>query len=787
MEENTQKSKFSSIMQILYSYKKDTSKKPADFVVGLLTACGTKFFTGENDEYALKFYNGRKLSKPLMESFLDPVSRELRFDYRGGIEYLKSFISPKALARTVIFYEFAITNKKDEKDYNILLKAIIELISYYIEFGEDHVSDTTRTLYRKFLIERKNHLTVEEKKELFFNLPGDESVLLKQYLERLKSKIIKLKTIIDPTVSVNFYDIYVKNSIGYIEIEMGEDGPARRPREIEAADLSDLLYQFGSNIIIEASGGIGKTMFMKHLALDAIYSFNSNYIIPILVNARDYEGQDLEAFIIDECISMTNPQIEIETIRSLMVNGMCVVLFDGLDEMNPEYVSKFLDDLQKYSIPNESSKFIITTRPTDSTPDGFTSLKLLPFSALQSRQLVEKLDLEEETKEKFLKQLKNRLIKTHKEFCENPLLLTIMVLTFDRVGIPDRKYQFYKKVYEAMSEKYNSSSGRGTSSLFSKISPERMLDYITIFSFRVQYDNKNSFTEEEIDYYLKDIRANNSAYSESFTSTTFIKDLEKKLCLFYKDGLKYRFIHRSFQEYFCALFFSRQTDNKLPLISKFLDKAKREHGMMISRDGKWYFNFDYYDDNILDMLFDMIPDRMEQHVFIPLLHKWLDYKGTDDQRFIHFLWRAFGSIRYSIGGCDDSTTNPPLSELYELIADQNIFSNEPEDGFSDVNFAEYDEFRLNYYRFIPHAYEENCGHLETIEENDLEEGEEPFGALYEADMKIVLDNIESYELLVTDLKGTYLYENYQEAIDALNEYEEKFERPEGHDLIKILR
>ncbi len=787
MEETVQVSKFSRVLQLLYSHRKDVDKKPADFVVELLSICGSKFFTGTNDEYALKFYKTRKMSGPLMDSFRDPVNREFRFDYRGGEDYLKGFLNLKALSVKVLFSEFGVNYQKIEKDVNLLIKAIIELIALYAEYGEDHVSDTTRVIYRKLVIESKNNLTVEEKKEFFFALPDDEKMLIKQYLDKTKKRIIKLRTVIDPSTDVNFYDIYVKNSISYVETVYGENGAKREEKQIESADLPTLFYQFDSNLVIEASGGIGKTMFMKHLTMDAIYSFNSNYIVPILIYARDYEGQDLEDFIIDSCITYTSPQIDKETIRSLMFHGMCVVLFDGLDEMNPEHVSKFLESLKTYANLNEQSKFIITTRPTDSnTPEGFFNLKLLPFSQLQSVQLVEKVDYDEEIKAKFLKLLKGRLFKSHKEFCENPLLLSIMLITFDRVGIPDKKYQFYKKVYEAMSEKYNLSSGRGSSALHCKISPERMLDYITIFSFRVQYDNKSSFSEEDVAYYLKDIREKNTAYSEDFTAESFIKDMEKKLCLFYKDGLRYRFIHRSFQEYFVALFFARQTDNKLVPIASYLDKEKKENGIIISEDGKYYFNFDFYVDNILDMLFDMCHDRIEHYVFIPFLHKWLDYEGTEDERFVHFVSEVFGTIRYSAGGCDDSTHNPPLSQVYELIADENVFSNEQDDEFSDPGFIELDEYRLCYYRFIPGEPNSDVGYLEQISESDLEEGEEPFGALFEVDMEEVLKNMDAYEVFVEDLKKTFLYENFKEAQEALKELEEKYANPSEEDLKKLL-
>mgnify|MGYP006979103567 CR=1 FL=1 len=55
--------------------------------------------------------------------------------------------------------------------------------------------------------------------------------------------------------------------------------------------------------------------------------------------------------------------------------------------------------------------------------------------------------------------------------------------------------------------------------------------------------------------------------------TDFIYDLVNNLCLMYFEGNRFHFTHRSFQEYFCALYFSKQKDKTLKAIGDSLKKS----------------------------------------------------------------------------------------------------------------------------------------------------------------------------------------------------------------------
>ena len=86
-------------------------------------------------------------------------------------------------------------------------------------------------------------------------------------------------------------------------------------------------------------------------------------------------------------------------------------------------------------------------------------------------------------------------------------------------------------------------------------------------------------------------------------SARFLDDLKDNLCIMYKEGEKYYFIHRSFQEYFAAVYFAYDYDDNLGQVGKFFDESGHR-----SRS-----------DRTFDMLYDMIPEKVERFIFLPFL------------------------------------------------------------------------------------------------------------------------------------------------------------------------
>jgi len=82
--------------------------------------------------------------------------------------------------------------------------------------------------------------------------------------------------------------------------------------------------------------------------------------------------------------------------------------------------------------------YVVSSRPYSQFVylSRFSVMRLQIFSKEQSLALIDKLDFRPDSpkiKEKFRKELDDRLFNTHQDFATNPLLLTIMLMTYELI------------------------------------------------------------------------------------------------------------------------------------------------------------------------------------------------------------------------------------------------------------------------------------------------------------------------------------------------------------------
>lgn len=149
-----------------------------------------------------------------------------------------------------------------------------------------------------------------------------------------------------------------------------------------------------------------------------------------------------------------------------------------------------------------------------------------------------------------------------------------------------------------------------------------------------------------------------------FTADDFIYDLQNNLCLLYHESGKYHFTHRSFQEYFCALYFSHQKDKALERIGESFEHRK----------------YSSLSDKTFSMLYDMIPEKVEEYIFLPFLQKMFA-KCTDENGYTPFPWKTVHSVTVSrrflcdfVTKCSQAAGHPPKTKKAQNYWDFQRFS-----------------------------------------------------------------------------------------------------------------
>ena len=430
------------------------------------------------------------------------------------------------------------------------------------------------------------------------------------YLTKSYEKYSKIKTII--------YGIEPKRLYDFFEIPFLKKGS-----DIIKPTTTKVLTDLSKFLIIEGSGGIGKSTLMKHLFLSEL---ELKDYIPIFIELKDFNDEehlDLEKLLLKKLNQFHNTFQE-EYLNYALQSGCFLFLLDGYDELYSENQKEFFKKLNDFCDKYPENHYILSSRPYSESEfiefQRFTVLKAVPFTKEQAISLITKIEYpDKELKDRFICDLQNSLYDRHESFASNPLLLNIMLSTYnDYAEIPQKLHLFYYQAFDTMLSKHDATKSYRRKML-SDLSSDTFKECFAIFCFLTYQKAKTEFTFPEIEDIFKKFPPR---IKNVLNIGNFIHDLENCLCVLYKEGNRYKFSHRSFQEYFVAYFLNIQTDSKM-----------RDYSFLLIESGK----FSTSADSVFFMLEDMSTQRFNNNILIPLLDKFEEAKSKDEDLFEYYI------------------------------------------------------------------------------------------------------------------------------------------------------
>ena len=484
---------------------------------------------------------------------------------------------------------------------------------------------------------------------------GDEEAEFEEYFNRLKRDYNKITTLLYADIPQPFYDFYVCNSIYRIEA-----GRNRRVIGIKNATV-DALLEHSNYVLLSGNGGLGKSMMMRHLLLDCINRYEEVGLLPIFLELRTYtETEESLADYAYRIFTKNGGGKTREEFEELLKAGDVLLLCDGLDEVKSEKRQRFQQELEEYAAAYPESVIIISSRPfgpfaSHASLKRFTVFYLQAFSQDQAVELVNKLRFHEEKpeiKQKFLVALK-RLYWTHHSFAENPLLLTIMMMMYADIGdVPSEMHRFYNEAFQVLARKHDATKGGYKRPLATQLDVEDFKKLFAEFCARTYNDERVELTDEQMENYYGQLKAVKDL-SAHWNYESFAEDLTSNLCLMYYESLMYHFVHRSFQEYFCARYLSDRLDRNLYRLSLTFFESK---------------HYRYYSDSTFELLYDMDPIRIEDNVFLPFLRDLFEKCDKDGGfGYLNFLRIMYPEIAYNHGTVPSESETEAKSFLYKFI------------------------------------------------------------------------------------------------------------------------
>lgn len=480
-----------------------------------------------------------------------------------------------------------------------------------------------------------------EKTKIFFkDLDAKASMeygrAYENYLKSTEIKYGKIKTLIYRRVPKELYSFYECTGVSY------------NGNTIDTSSINDLI-NVGNKIIITGTGGIGKSILFKHLFLNTI---KETCLIPILIELRSLNSIDIKDIslydVIYQSLVDNGFKLEEKYFKYSMEQGGYVVLLDGYDELNREKTVKVTKEIRELSSRYSENKYIVSSRPTPEFIgwNDFAEMTTLKLTKKQALSLITKIEFEENIKKKFYKELDENLYNKFKSFASNPLLLTIMLLTFENhASIPDRINDFYEQAFITLFNEHDATKGAFVRDIRTGLGCEEFKLIFSHLCFKSYFQDVFEFTESNLHKYIKD--AKERANINRFKIEDFQDDLTGSVCMLVKEGLNYRFSHRSFQEYFAAWYTCKLTDD---IQKNLLTKWMKESNSVIR-------------DSYFTMLHNMQSEKVNKIILGPALkqlkNEYVKY-GYTMELLSRLSDGVFVNIHYS-GEIDDPNIDFSLS------------------------------------------------------------------------------------------------------------------------------
>lgn len=445
----------------------------------------------------------------------------------------------------------------------------------------------------------------------------------------------------------------VLETVGYIKTINNKDTPLQvnqifvetklitsKKRKISSDNIGELLKLNPAFVQINGVGGIGKTTILKQLFVKVL---EQNVFVPVFIELRKVnsyvEVPPIETFVYE---SMKNKGLDIEyqDFMETLPTGKYVFFFDGFDEVKQGFQSFVFDKINDMRSRYTNNHYFTSSRELELMQTGWSTsniLRVSPFTKEQAVKFVGKVsNIPEEVSNQFINEMDNsEFFKKYESFITNPLLLSIMLMTYQRFAtIPGKLHLFYDSAFSTLYQEHDAMKDgyrREKMIELSGIAQDDFEKILESFSFHGYMEKKNTY-ENKTDL-ITTVEASKKALSiiydgdskvEDFKVSDFIKDISDGISLIVRDGDEYRYIHRSFQEYFSAKYITLLDDE---LQKEFLN------GMYLKDFEK------FYSDEFFPMLYDLSQRQTTKNFILPKLKEFFENISKDElKNFIEMYY-----------------------------------------------------------------------------------------------------------------------------------------------------
>ena len=446
-------------------------------------------------------------------------------------------------------------------------------------------------------------------------LPVIEEII-QEYLEQSYDYNVKMNTIIfgneDKTIFDLYIPLYLKKGDFHIESDetyiIGQSDAGD-----EYADEDSLLEKYNRILIVDTAG-MGKSTIVKYLVIKEI---NDNRLVPLSLEIRRIkEGVSIIDYILEE-FDLYDKKLSRDEAISMLKRGEFIIFFDGYDEISEglkaEVSIAILDFIKKLG----KNKYIITSREEKSLGSfrDFQRFVVKPLSLDEAFALIEKYgkaggkQIEVKAKN-LINTIKNdSRMQVIQEFLVNPLLVSLLLKTYIYKGqIPYKKVNFYRQAYDALFNDHDlTKDGYYIHEKESKLDVDDFATILRALAFLSLQKEKVEYGKDELLCLIG--KAMKLVPHVKAKASPILNDLTHSVPLMQQEGNNYKWMHKSFMEYFAACFICYEIkQDEEAVINSMIDSDN---------------NYKYI--NVLDFCYDLDGKTCRKLILYRVVKEYVEY------------------------------------------------------------------------------------------------------------------------------------------------------------------
>lgn len=358
------------------------------------------------------------------------------------------------------------------------------------------------------------------------------------------------------------------------------------PNNISVSNIFNETQNYQYTVIL-GNPGSGKSTLAQYKALEWARINSSNLEIqelPLLIELRKYiknlpsRKGFLEYFAHGSGVKGGN--LNQRELHKWLSNYRSIVIFDGLDEvLDRAEREKIAIDITTFTNTYPKARVLVTSRVIGYkqqrhifTSANFRHFMLQDLDMNQINSFVSQwhklaFDDQDEGNRKRDRLLDSiRTIRTFRELAGNPLLLTMMAILNRNEKLPRDRITLYENASKLLVQKWDEEAKLLSSQITLEYrDKQEILEHI---AFKIQTSpNFNGniliIDEKTLDSIITDCLDSKRIVNAYLTAQELRRQLTNRsfiLCFF--GGDTYGFVHRTFLEYFCALYFIREYESE---------------------------------------------------------------------------------------------------------------------------------------------------------------------------------------------------------------------------------